>query len=280
MTRKRQRRSPTTAESLREYGRGIGGGFLFSLPLLLTMEPGRGGHRRTGTPPVCRGRHLHPVVRLNLYVGLRHDSTFGEVLVDSVEEMGIGIILSAGLLYLFARLDPAARFSEHLGLIVLEGMFAPLAIRLEPHNCRLVRRGFRRTAGPATHDQRRNRPGGVRQRADCRQCRADRGGAAARQRDAGAVKLLGIMAITLSVAALLLFYSDFKGSSRFAVTRGSFAVVHGSGDHLRGRTVCRRGAALVFREVRTSRDIDQCRSLPRARVSGTLGAAAGRLLLR
>ena len=32
------RRGPTTVDSLREYGRGIAGGFLFSLPLILTME--------------------------------------------------------------------------------------------------------------------------------------------------------------------------------------------------------------------------------------------------
>ena len=38
MTPTEQRRAPTTAESLQEYGRGIGGGFLFSLPLFLTME--------------------------------------------------------------------------------------------------------------------------------------------------------------------------------------------------------------------------------------------------
>ena len=36
-------RVPTIQESLSEYGRGIAGGFLFSLPLLFTMEVWQAG---------------------------------------------------------------------------------------------------------------------------------------------------------------------------------------------------------------------------------------------
>jgi putative integral membrane protein (TIGR02587 family) len=281
MTRKRQRRSPTTAESLREYGRGIGGGFLFSLPLLLTME--------TWSAAVIVGpaRLLFAVAATfillcgyNLYAGLRHDSTLGEVLVDSVEEMGIGILLSAGLLYLFGRLDPAAPFSEHLGLIVLEGMFAAIGVSVG-------------TAQLSTGDDKDS--GGPQGRqltisseivlAVCGSVLIAANVAPTEEvlllaSEMHVLKLLGIMAISLSIAALLLFYSDFKGSSRFAGTRGSFAVVHGSAITY----VAALFAAAVllwffgrFAHHGASINAAQCVVLG---FPATLGAAAGRLLLR
>ena len=281
MTRKRQRRSPTTAESLREYGRGIGGGFLFSLPLLLTMETWSAalmvGPRRL---LFAIGATLVLLCGYNLYAGLRHDSSLGEVLIDSVEEMGIGIVLSAALLYLFGRFDRAAPFSEHLGLIVLEGMFAAIGVSVG-------------TAQLSSGDE------------------GNSGGPQGRQRTIGsevvlavcgsvliaanvaptdevlvlasemhAAKLLGVMVTSIGIAALLLFYSDFKGSSRFAGNRGSFGVVHGSA--ITYVTALFASAVLLWFFGRFAHhgapiNAAQCVVLG---FPATLGAAAGRLLLR
>ena len=281
MTRKRQRRSPTVEESLREYGRGIGGGFLFSLPLLLTMETW------SAAVMVGPGRLLFAVgatfillCGYNLYAGLRHDSTLGEVLIDSVEEMGIGIILSAGLLYLFGRLHPAAPFSEHLGLIVLEGMFT--AIGVSVGTAQLSSGDEKHSGGPQGRQLTISSEivlavcGSVLIAANV----APTDEVLLLASEMQVLKLLGIMAISLSIAALLLFYSDFKGSSRFAGTRGSFGVVHGSAITY----VAALFAAAVllwffgrFAQHGAAINAAQCVVLG---FPATLGAAAGRLLLR
>src|SRR5688500_4882428 len=94
-----QRRTPATHvhDSLREYGRGIAGGLLFSIPLLYTMEIWAGGLI------VPSGRQLLLVavtflllLGYNRFAGLHEDSSWTEVVIDSVEELGIGVLVSAG----------------------------------------------------------------------------------------------------------------------------------------------------------------------------------------
>jgi putative integral membrane protein (TIGR02587 family) len=281
MTRKRQRRSPTTAESLREYGRGIGGGFLFSLPLLLTMETWSAavmvGPRRL---LFAIGATLVLLCGYNLYAGLRHDSSLGEVLIDSVEEMGIGIVLSAALLYLFGRLDPAAPFSEHLGLIVLEGMFA--AIGVSVGTAQLSSGDEGNSGGPQGRQRTISSEvvlavcGSVLIAANV----APTDEVLLLASEMHALKLLGVMVISLGIAALLLFYSDVKGSSRFAGNRGSFGVVQGSA--ITYVTALFASAVLLWFFGRFAHhgapiNAAQCVVLG---FPATLGAAAGRLLLR
>ena len=85
----------TIGESLREYGRGVAGGLLFSLPLLYTAEVWHTGFAM----PVGRMLALVFLTLLlllgyNRYAGLRQDSSWIEVVIDSIEEMGLGLILS------------------------------------------------------------------------------------------------------------------------------------------------------------------------------------------
>ena len=281
MTRKRQRRSPTTAGSLREYGRGIGGGFLFSLPLLLTMETW------SAAVMVGPGRLLFAIAATlillsgyNLYAGLRHDSSLGEVLIDSVEEMGIGIVLSAGLLYLFGRLDPAAPFGEHLGLIVLEGMFA--AVGVSVGTAQLSSGEDDNSGGPQGRQRTISSEvvlavcGSVLIAANV----APTDEVLLLASEMQASRLLGMMALSLFIAALLLFYSDFKGSARFADSRGPLGVIHGSAITY----VAALFTSMVllwffgrFAHHGTTVNAAQCVVLG---FPATLGAAAGRLLLR
>lgn len=281
MTATEPRRSPTTAESLQEYGRGIGGGFLFSLPLFLTMETW------SAAVTMAPGRLVLAVLATfvllcgyNLYAGLRHDSTLTEVFIDSVEEMGIGLILSVGLLYMFGRLDPAAPFSEHLGLIVLEGMFA--AVGVSVGTAQLSSGDEENSGGPQGRQQT------IGSEIVLAICGAVLIAANVAPTDevlllasqTSAVKLLGVMAVSLTIAALLLFYSEFTGSSRFADTRGSFGVVHGSAITYVAALLASAGLLWFFgRFAQNSASINaaQCVVLG---FPATLGAAAGRLLLR
>ena len=281
MTRLRPGRSPTTAETLREYGRGIGGGFLFSLPLFLTMET---WHAAVTAGPgrllFAMGATFVLLCGYNLYAGLRHDSTLTEVLIDSVEEMGIGLMLSVCLLYLFGRLDPAVPFSEHLALIVLEGMFAAVGVSVG-------------TAQLSSGDE--TNSGGPQGRhptissevvlAVCGSVLVAAHVAPTEEvlllaSEMPAARVLAVMAISLLVAALLLFYSDFKGSARFAGSRGTFGVVQGSA--ITYVSALFAAAVLLwffgrFAHHGASINAAQCVVLG---FPATLGAAAGRLLLR
>jgi len=93
--------SRTVADSLREYGRGIAGGLMFSIPLFYTVEMWNSGFVIEPWRILLFAAATFGILLLyNRYVGLRKDATFAEVAIDSVEEMGIGLVLSAALLAL------------------------------------------------------------------------------------------------------------------------------------------------------------------------------------
>src|SRR5688572_24038484 len=109
------------AESLREYGRGLAGGLIFSLPLLYTMEVWAAG--ALSRPERLLAYLLFVFLLLlayNRYAGLRHDASWAEVAIDSVEELGLGVVTSAALLFLIGRIGANSTFAEALGQIVIE----------------------------------------------------------------------------------------------------------------------------------------------------------------
>ncbi|HEX8535853.1 MAG TPA: TIGR02587 family membrane protein [Cystobacter sp.] len=108
-------------ESLREYGRGITGGLLFSLPLLYTMEVWWAGF-------ITRPAHLLLyllgtfvlLLGYNRYGGFRRDVDWSEVLTDSVEELGLGLLVSTGVLFLIGRITPDSSWPEVVGMVTVE----------------------------------------------------------------------------------------------------------------------------------------------------------------
>jgi putative integral membrane protein (TIGR02587 family) len=117
----------SVAESFREYARGIIGGLLFSLPLLYTMEMWWTGFRASGLRLV--GGLAFTFLLLLLYnrvAGMRRDSTWVEVAIDSTEELGLGLLQSAAVLWLLGELRSGMGMREALGKIVVEAM--PIAI--------------------------------------------------------------------------------------------------------------------------------------------------------
>lgn len=119
----------TVPDSVREYGRGIAGGLIFSLPLLLTMEVWRAGVM------------LHPwrilsyvlatfgvLLVYNRFAGLRRDATFREVVIDSIEEMGIGLLVAALVLLMMGRIGPGMVASEIWGKIIVEAMTVAIGV--------------------------------------------------------------------------------------------------------------------------------------------------------
>jgi putative integral membrane protein (TIGR02587 family) len=116
-------------ESAREYGRGVAGGLIFSLPLLFTMEVWWAGFL------LEPGRILAYVVVTfclllvyNRFAGLRRDASWVEVVIDSVEEMGLGLVLAAAMLWVTGQLDADAGIHELTGKIVMEAMTVAVGV--------------------------------------------------------------------------------------------------------------------------------------------------------
>lgn len=115
--------------SLKEYGRGITGGLLFSLPMLYTMELWWIGFI-SGPLPLL----LYFVVGLfilmvyNHYVGLRSDHSLWEGLVESIEEMGLAILLTFFILWVTQRITPQMSIDEISGKIIVEAVTVAIGI--------------------------------------------------------------------------------------------------------------------------------------------------------
>ncbi|MET0646596.1 MAG: TIGR02587 family membrane protein [Pyrinomonadaceae bacterium] len=119
----------TVSQSLREYGRGVAGGLLFSLPLLYTMEVWWAGF--TSHPfrlAVYVAATFALLLGYNYFAGLRRDSCFSEVVIDSVEELGLGIMVSLFILWLLGRVTAGMPLEEAVGKVVIEAMTVAVGV--------------------------------------------------------------------------------------------------------------------------------------------------------
>jgi putative integral membrane protein (TIGR02587 family) len=121
-------RAKNTVQSLQEYGRGVIGGLLFSLPMLYTMEIWWTSF--TVSPWLLLLYMLVTFVSLlgyNTYAGLRASATWKEIAVDSIEELGLGLVLGFLFLWLLGVLQPTDMSLERMVyMTVVEAM--PIAI--------------------------------------------------------------------------------------------------------------------------------------------------------
>lgn len=119
----------TPSQSMKEYGRGLAGGLIVSMPMLFTIEVW------------WAGIILHPLrilfyvlatfcllLMYNRFVGLRKDASFMEVVIDSVEEMGIGIVVATGVLWITDRLNLEMTATEIGGKILMEAMTVAIGV--------------------------------------------------------------------------------------------------------------------------------------------------------
>lgn len=109
--------------SLTEYTRAVGGGLVIGLPLLFTME-------------VWWHAFLLPVWKILLLVaiafvivlgynsvaGFRRERTLGELLVDSVDTLGLGIVVALVALVLLGRIDLDTSLRDAAGKVALEAI--------------------------------------------------------------------------------------------------------------------------------------------------------------
>ena len=116
-------------QSLKEYGRGIAGGLLFSLPMLYTMELWWAGFMASPLRLL-----VYMVVGFclllgyNRYGGIRRSHTLREGFSESVEEMGMGLLVTGFVLWLSGRIMPDMSVNEVAGKIVVESMTVAIGI--------------------------------------------------------------------------------------------------------------------------------------------------------
>jgi putative integral membrane protein (TIGR02587 family) len=284
------------ATSLQEYARGLAGGLLFSLPLLYTMEvwwTGLTAHPRRVLVYVLATFLL--LLGYNRYVGLRRDASFTEVVIDSIEELGLGLIIAAIALWLLGRVTFDMTATEAMGQIVVEAMTVAIGVSVG-------------TAQLGGGDEAAEDTGsGQDQPAD----QGESTGAATSAGQfasqlvitlCGAVlvganiapteeimmiaveistwRLVGLALASLALGALILFYSDFTGARKYAPADETSKVLFGT--VINYAVALASSAAILwffgrFDGVAPIVGIAQTVVLG---VAATLGASAGRLLLQ
>ena len=281
----------SVAESFQEYGRGVAGGLMFSLPLLYTMEVW------------WAGSHAHPwrlaayvlatfvlLLGYNRYAGLRHDASMTEVAIDSVEEMGIGFILAAVFLFLLGRVSLEMSANEIAGQIVVEAMTVAIGVSVGTAQ---LGGGDEEDVGEGSGQQQQGGGeqkeihfGGQMALAFCGATLFASNVAPTEEIVVIAVesswlRLVGLAFLSLLIGSLILHYSEFTGAREFVRTAGGFgAVVVGS---IITYAVALFTAALILWFFGRFDGVSLYTSLAQVIVLGvaaTLGASAGRLLLQ
>ncbi|HSN68110.1 MAG TPA: TIGR02587 family membrane protein [Thermoanaerobaculia bacterium] len=282
---------PTVRESLEEYGRGVAGGLLFSLPLLYTMEMWWQGI--LASPERMLGYLAMTFLLLlgyNRFAGIREDHTWSDVFVDSVEEMGIGLVLSAIILFLLGRIGPGATLAETIGIIAIEA--ATVAIGVSVGTAQLGAgpdegNGSAKGSGMTGRNEAGAGLVSVQEIviaicgavlfagniAPTEEVRAIAAGSAP-------LGILGLMVLSLLVALFVTFYANFVGSRRYRKSRQAH--------ELASVTLMAYAAALATSAVTLwffgRFDGETLEMAVRQTVvlafPGALGASAGRLLLQ
>ena len=276
----------TVSESLREYARGVAGGLLFSLPLLYTMEVWWAGFT---SHPLRLAAYVAATFTLllgyNYFAGLRRDSGFSEVVIDSVEEMGLGLLVALLVLWLLGRVTAGMPLEEAAGKVVIEAMTVAVGVSVG-------------TAQLGGGDGEGGEDKGV---SGARSAAAGFGGQLVVAL-CGAVlfaanvapteeivmiaveitawRVTGLALLSLSLGALILYYSEFAGSKKHVrfdrhhdvlvgtvVTYAVALAVSAAVLYFFGRFEGQALAACVAQTVVLG-------------VAATLGASAGRLLLQ
>lgn len=275
--------APKIRESLQEYGRGIAGGMLFSLPLLYTMEVWWAGFLAEPSELlayICVSFLL--LLGYNRYAGMRADSSFLEVAIDSVEEMGIGIVISTLVLWLLGRITAEMPATEILGKIVVAAM--TVAVGVSVGTAQLGGGGDESRSGKAGEDG----PPSTRGQLVLAFCGAVLFAAnvAPTQEilimglEATNARLLGVIALSLAVGALIFYHSDFVGTKQYVRRDGTFWTLFGLVTSYAAALVASTMMLWFFDRLEADATWTNLSLIVVLGFPAMLGASAGRLLIQ
>jgi putative integral membrane protein (TIGR02587 family) len=277
--------------SLEEYGRGVIGGLIFSLPLLYTMEVWWAGF---SSHPLHLILYVLATFLLllgyNYYAGIRHDANILEVVIDSVEDKGLGLMISAIALLVLGRITLDMTLNEVLGKVTIEAM--TVAIGVSVGTAQLgsasdevdVGEGARPSAGKKS-SQTGIHFAGQMVIALCGAVLFAANVAPTEEivmiaAEISSWKLLAIALISITLGAVILFRVDFKGAQQFALGQGLAGVVIGS---VITYAIALAASAMIlwfFGRFEGQALIICIAQTVVLGLAGTLGASAGRLLLQ
>ena len=120
-TKRNQQALPPVRQTATDLARAAGGGLLIGLPLLFTMEMWDHSFLLPSWKIVVLVVLAFVVViGYTAVSGFRRDRTWGELLIDSVETLGIAAVVSAVALLLLGRIGPETGLRDAIGKIALE----------------------------------------------------------------------------------------------------------------------------------------------------------------
>lgn len=276
-------RSPSIADSLREYGRGLAGGLLFSLPLIYTMEVWWIGFiARPERLLVFVASVFILLLGYNRYAGMRHDASWIEVAVDSVEELGLGLITAAFVLFLLGRIDVGMSFDEILGTVIIEAGIVAIGFSIGTAQLGDTDKkdsgmtGSRRQAASFTGQLVIALCGAVLFAANV----APTEEIVQIAIETSHARLIGLALFSLAIGALILFFSSFHQAQRVSTAEKPLDVIAGSAVTYAIALVASAGILWFFGRF-DGCALDICvRQTVVLGLPSVLGASAGRLLLQ
>ncbi len=273
----------SVSDSLKEYARGITGGLLFSLPLLYTMEVWWLGF---SIQPYQLLIYIVATFLLllgyNNYAGVHEDATFKEVIIDSVEEIGIGFILSVLVLWLAGRIDfSEMNINEIMGKTIVETMTVAIGVSVGT-----AQLGGDTTSGNNDKNDDRNIGGaGHAVLALCGSVLIAGNVAPTDEipmiaMEISTFRLLMIVLVSLALGTVILFFSNFRKSSKLPSGSLSLAVMF---ETFTAYVIALITSALMLWFFGRFSDIHFSTAVSEVIVLGlpaVLGASAGRLLIK
>jgi len=120
--------------------RAVSGGLLVGLPLLFTMEMWFHSFLLPSWKIVLLlGVSFIVVIGYSAVSGFRRERSWTELLVDSMETMGIAIVVAAGAMLLLGRIGPEIGLRDAVGKVALEAI--PVAFGVSLAGSQLAARG-------------------------------------------------------------------------------------------------------------------------------------------
>ncbi|MBD2181168.1 TIGR02587 family membrane protein [Planktothrix sp. FACHB-1355] len=282
------------ADSLQEYFRGVVGGIMFSLPLIYTMEVWWAGF--TEHPLRIFLYFLATFTLLlgyNRYAGLRRSASRLEVVIDSVEELGLGILVAAAFLWLLGRITLDMTADEIIGKIVVEAMTVAIGVSVgtaqlggaDPENM---------DTGMKGEEQQSGLPSPGRDEVDfwgqviISLCGAVLFAANVAPTEEiitiatqiSSERLIGLALVSMLLGTLILFYSNFTGAKQFTRSESLFTTVSGTVITYAVALIASASLLWFFGRFDGVAPITWVAQTVVLALPATLGASAGRLLLQ
>lgn len=208
-----------TSQTIKEFGRGIVGGLLFSLPLLYTMEVWWTGF--IASPEKLLAFIIFTFLLLlgyNRHAGMKPDSSFQEILRESVEDIALAFVVAFLFLLLISKVDLSMSFSEIVGKVIVESMIVAIGVSV----------GTAQLGEQQADADKKSRDSRFLQMIVLGICGAALISSSVAPTEeilqiaitSNGRELLLMILVSLLISAVILFYSDFKGSGSIKVSFG------------------------------------------------------------